>query len=106
MPADQRGSLIKRGKTWSYVIQVPDPATGKTKPRWKGGFATKKEAENAREAARVALRAGTYVADTRQALGSFLHEWIDGKDAPARATGEAKLAAPEYQVEIIITAAI
>lgn len=31
--------------------------------------------------------------------------WIDGKDAPARATGEAKLATPEYKVEIIITAA-
>jgi len=31
--------------------------------------------------------------------------WIDGKDAPARATGEAKLATPDYKVEIIITAA-
>jgi len=32
--------------------------------------------------------------------------WVGGKDAPARATGEAKLAAPEYKVEMIITAAI
>lgn len=32
--------------------------------------------------------------------------WIGGKDAPARATGEAKLAAPEYKVEIIAVAAI
>ena len=31
--------------------------------------------------------------------------WIDGKDAPARATGEAKLATPDYKVEIIIVAA-
>jgi len=31
--------------------------------------------------------------------------WIDGKDAPARATGEAKLATPDYRVEIIVTAA-
>jgi len=31
--------------------------------------------------------------------------WVDGKDPPARATGQAKLAAPEYKVEIIITAA-
>jgi len=31
--------------------------------------------------------------------------WLDGKDAPARATGEAKLATPAYQVEIIIVAA-
>jgi enamine deaminase RidA (YjgF/YER057c/UK114 family) len=32
--------------------------------------------------------------------------WVDPANAPARATGEAKLAAPEYKVEIIITAAI
>ena len=31
--------------------------------------------------------------------------WIDGKDAPARATGEAKLATPDYKVEIIVVAA-
>ncbi len=32
--------------------------------------------------------------------------WIDGKDAPARATGEAKLATPAHKVEIIVTAAV
>ncbi|HVK42402.1 MAG: RutC family protein [Phenylobacterium sp.] len=31
--------------------------------------------------------------------------WVDGKDAPARATGEAKLATPDYKVEIIVVAA-
>nr|WP_047167150.1 RidA family protein [Sphingomonas sp. Y57] len=31
--------------------------------------------------------------------------WIAGFPAPARATGEAKLASPEYRVEVIITAA-
>jgi len=39
-------------------------------------------------------------------MNSVWDKWIDGKDAPARATGEAKLAGPEYKVEIIITAAI
>lgn len=32
--------------------------------------------------------------------------WVDPAHTPARATGEAKLATPEYNVEIIITAAI
>ncbi len=32
--------------------------------------------------------------------------WVPQGHTPARATGEAKLAAPEYQVEIIITAAL
>jgi enamine deaminase RidA (YjgF/YER057c/UK114 family) len=31
--------------------------------------------------------------------------WLGGSDAPARATGEAKLATAEYKVEIIIVAA-
>ena len=31
--------------------------------------------------------------------------WVDGRDPPARATGEARLAAPHYKVEIIVIAA-
>ena len=31
--------------------------------------------------------------------------WVDPADPPARATGESRLAAPEYKVEIIVTAA-
>ncbi|MFD2058280.1 RidA family protein [Mesorhizobium calcicola] len=33
-------------------------------------------------------------------------KWVPQGNTPARATGEAKLAGPEYLVEIIITAAI
>ncbi|NKI58667.1 RidA family protein [Labrenzia sp. PO1] len=32
--------------------------------------------------------------------------WVDPANPPARATGEAKLAAPEYKVEIIVIAAL
>ena len=39
-------------------------------------------------------------------MNSVWDKWVDGKDTPARATGEAKLAGPEYKVEIIITAAV
>jgi enamine deaminase RidA (YjgF/YER057c/UK114 family) len=31
--------------------------------------------------------------------------WVDPANTPARATGEAKLAAPKYKVEIIVVAA-
>lgn len=33
-------------------------------------------------------------------------KWVPQGHTPARATGEAKLATPEYKVEIIVTAAI
>ncbi len=32
--------------------------------------------------------------------------WVDPANPPARATGEAKLATPQYKVEIIVTAAV
>jgi enamine deaminase RidA (YjgF/YER057c/UK114 family) len=39
-------------------------------------------------------------------MNTVWDEWIGGKDAPARATGEAKLATPDYKVEVIVIAAI
>ena len=38
-------------------------------------------------------------------LNAVWDRWIDGKDPPARATGEARLATPDYRVEIIVVAA-
>ena len=53
-----RDGVMKRGKTWSYVIRVPDPETGVSKPKWVGGFATEDEAKAARDEARVKARRG------------------------------------------------
>ena len=39
-------------------------------------------------------------------MNTVWEKWLGGKNAPARATGEVKLVAPEYRVEITITAAI
>ena len=41
-----------------------------------------------------------------QEMNTVWDEWTAGVGAPARATGEAKLATPDYKVEIIITAAV
>ncbi|WP_378943263.1 RidA family protein [Mesorhizobium sp. ANAO-SY3R2] len=38
-------------------------------------------------------------------MNSAWDAWVPQGNTPARATGEAKLASPEYKVEIIITAA-
>jgi enamine deaminase RidA (YjgF/YER057c/UK114 family) len=38
-------------------------------------------------------------------MNSVWDAWVDKQNPPARATGEARLAAPQYKVEIIITAA-
>lgn len=40
------------------------------------------------------------------AMNAVGDEWVGGANAPARATGEVKLATPDYRVEIIVTAAL
>ena len=65
------------GKSWSYVLRVPDPVTGKTKPKWVGGYDSQESALLARDEARVALRKRSYVAPTKITLGDFLDKWIE-----------------------------
>jgi len=40
------------------------------------------------------------------AMNDVWDRWVGGANAPARATGEVKLATPDYRVEIIVTAAL
>ena len=53
------------------------------------------------------LQAIIWLADmsTFAEMNAVWDAWVPQGHAPARATGEAKLATPEYKVEIIITAA-
>ena len=53
------------------------------------------------------LSATIWLADIAdfEAMNSVWDAWVDPANPPARATGEARLAAPEYRVEIIVVAA-
>ncbi|MEY4468722.1 MAG: hypothetical protein RLZZ87_46 [Actinomycetota bacterium] len=72
-----KNGVVARGNTWSYVLRVPDPITGKTKPKWVGGFATEKEAKLARDKARVAIGTNSYIGSTSLTVGEFLNQWIE-----------------------------
>src|SRR5690606_1464102 len=54
------------------------------------------------------LQAITWLDDMKDfaEMNAVWDSWVDPAHTPARATGEAKLATPDYKVEIIITAAI
>jgi enamine deaminase RidA (YjgF/YER057c/UK114 family) len=54
------------------------------------------------------LQAIIWLADMKdfEEMNSVWDAWVPAGHAPARACGEARLAAPEYLVELIITAAI
>lgn len=72
-----RDGVIKRGLSWSYVIRVTD-ASGVSKPRWVGGFATDAAAKAARDAARVAARRGEFVNRNRITVAQYLTQWLAG----------------------------
>ena len=53
------------------------------------------------------LSATIWLADMAdfEEMNAVWDRWLEGRDAPARATGEARLATPDYKVEIIVVAA-
>jgi integrase len=72
-----RDGVMKRGNTWSYVIRVKDTATGVSKPRWVGGFATEEAAKAARDEARVRARQGEYIDHNSITVTAYLDDWIE-----------------------------
>jgi hypothetical protein len=53
-----RGSVRKRGSTWTWYLFELDPVTGKRQQRSKGGFRTKRECQDALNEALARLREG------------------------------------------------
>jgi integrase len=85
-----RDGVTKRGHTWSYVIRVPDPKTGRSRPKWVGGLPTEQAAKAARDEARVAARRGEYVDRSALTVREFLAEWVEahaGSVKPGTAAG-------------------
>ncbi len=84
-----KDGVIKRGATYSYVVRERDPQTGKTKPRWFGGFPTAKAAKAARDKARVNVAKGTYVPPSPVTLGEWLDLWLAGHAGQIKPSTEA-----------------
>lgn len=60
-----RGSVTKRGTSWSFVVDRGiDPATGRRRQQRRSGFRTRKEAEAALRSTISALTDGTFVERT------------------------------------------
>jgi integrase len=73
-----RGTVIKRGKSWSIVVEVGrDPVTGRRIRKWHSGYKTRREAEKARTELLSRLDHGTYVEPDKRTLLVFLRdEWL------------------------------
>ena len=71
-----RGSLLKRGETWSYVLYLGRGPDGKKQQKWVGGFRTRREAEAALTEALERVRIGTWGDPGRQTVGEYLEDWL------------------------------
>ena len=99
-------AVVYNGMIW-LAGQVGEPGTSVTE-QTKAILASVDRllAEAGSDKTRI-LAAQIWLADIADfaEMNAVWDAWVPAGNCPARATGEAKLAAPEYKVEIIITAA-
>ncbi len=82
--AQMRGSVIKRGSTYSVVLDLGRGPDGKRQRKWHSGYRTKKEAEKARIELLARVDQGAYVEPSRLA---FLREqWLPSLTGQVRPT--------------------
>ena len=78
-----RGSVRKRGNTYTWYLFTPDPVTGQRRQHTKGGYRTKKECQAALNDALTALRIGTFVESSKRTVASYLlAEWLPAMQPP------------------------
>jgi len=72
-----KGHVYQRGKTWTYVIDLPpDPVTGKRRQKPKGGHKTEKEAWSACRKEINRLEQGHDIDGENMPYAEFLEIWL------------------------------
>lgn len=65
------------GKTWTYWVDIgPDPKSGKRRQRSKGGFKTRKDAEDAVAALISEVNQGTFFKESDILFKDFAEQWL------------------------------
>ena len=83
---EQKDGIAKRGSSYSYIVRVKDPETGKSKQKWISGFDTKEEAKSARDKARTESRDGVFVSPTKITVQEHFEEWWEIKRTKVKPT--------------------
>jgi hypothetical protein len=82
-----RGSIIRRGATYSVVLDLGRGPDGKRIRDWHPGYRTRRDAERARVELLARIDQGSYVEPSRTTFGPFLDEqWLPGLASQVRPT--------------------
>lgn len=87
-----RGSIEKRGKTWSIRLTLADPRTGKRKQKRQSGFKTKREAQSALAKIISEYENNEYVEPNKLTVAEYLLQWFS-----AHRNNLAKTTAQRYE---------
>src|SRR4051794_41297752 len=80
-----RGSITRRGSTWTVVYDEGHDEHGKRRQRSKGGFATRREAQAFLTDTLSRLGDGSYAAPSKVTLGNFVKdEWLPSVGSTVR----------------------
>jgi integrase len=82
-----RGTIIKRGTTYSVVLDLGRGPDGRRIRRWHSGYRTKRDAERARVELLARVDHGSYVEPSRLTVSMFLRDqWLPGLSGQLRPT--------------------
>jgi integrase len=80
-----KGHTRKRGKGWSYVIDL-DRVGGGRRQQWRSGFSTRAEAEKVMRKEIRERETGAFIEPSELSLGNYLNDWLAGVRADLRPT--------------------
>jgi integrase len=72
-----RGHVRKRGATWTVVYDEGRDERGRRMQRWRGGFATKREAEAFLASTVSSIGDGSYVPPSKLLFSDYLDTWLE-----------------------------
>jgi integrase len=80
-----KGTVIRRGSTYSVVLDLGKGTDGRRVRKWHSGFRTKKDAEQAQAELLAKVGQGAYVEPSKRTMGPFLREdWLPGLRSQVR----------------------
>jgi hypothetical protein len=100
------GHIRKRTKnSWAVVLSLGrDPATGKKRQKWYGGFKSRREAQAKRTRLLADWEAGSWTPPTKLTTGEFLERWL--RDYARGACGPVTFANYESAIRTSIIPAL